>query len=77
MALVGRRQDVLDQLSQDINRDINRARPDATGAPAAPLARAYAHDVRHYDEVPRLLARIGVTWRHPAARRGWWCTRRG
>ncbi|HST87742.1 MAG TPA: SDR family NAD(P)-dependent oxidoreductase [Ktedonobacterales bacterium] len=58
VALVGRRQDVLDQLSQDINRDINRARPDATGAPAAPLARAYAHDVRHYDEVPRLLARI-------------------
>lgn len=55
VALIGRRQDLLDQLSQDINRDINRARPDT---PAAPVARAYAHDVRHFDEAPRLLARI-------------------
>ncbi len=48
VALVGRRQDLLEQLGQDINR----ARPDT------PAARAYAHDVRHYDEVPTLLARI-------------------
>jgi len=51
VALVGRRQDLLEQLSQDINR----ARPEAS---AAPRARAYAHDVRHYDEAPHLLARI-------------------
>src|SRR5690349_7838636 len=51
VALVGRRQDLLEQLSQDINR----ARLEAS---AAPLARAYAHDVRHYDEAPHLLARI-------------------
>lgn len=54
VALVGRRQELLEQLSQDIAR----ARPDASGASAAPIARAYVHDVRQYDEAPDLLARI-------------------
>jgi short-subunit dehydrogenase len=51
LALVARRQDTLDQICQEINAE--------AGATAAwPVARAYVHDVRAYDDVPALFARI-------------------
>jgi short-subunit dehydrogenase len=51
VALVARRAEQLDELAREINA--------ASGARAdAPVARAYPHDVRSYDEAPALFARI-------------------
>lgn len=49
VAIVARRQDELDTLSAALN---------ATSATGQPVALAYAHDVRNYDEAPALFARI-------------------
>ncbi len=51
VALVARRSERLEELARDANAE--------SGASAdAPVARAYAHDVRSYDEAPELFERI-------------------
>jgi short-subunit dehydrogenase len=51
VALVARRADRLDELAREINSQAH--------APAdAPVARAYVHDVCHYDEAPALFQRV-------------------
>lgn len=47
LALLARRKDLLDSLSEEINREANEQR-----------ALAYAHDVTEYDKVPNLLLKI-------------------
>jgi decaprenylphospho-beta-D-erythro-pentofuranosid-2-ulose 2-reductase len=51
LALVARRYDQLDQLCAELNAATIKSR-------ATPIARAYQHDVRDYDQAPDLFARI-------------------
>ncbi|TNE46817.1 MAG: SDR family NAD(P)-dependent oxidoreductase [Deltaproteobacteria bacterium] len=52
VAVVARRQNLLDELVEELNHDREK-----------PVAFAFAHDVTHYDEVPDLFERITNTMR--------------